>query len=43
MYTVRRVNYHDISRKQINAFAKLYSHDVRAAQPRNGRVVKETR
>ncbi len=27
----------------IEAFAKLYPHDVRALQPLNGRVVKESR
>jgi carbonic anhydrase len=32
----------DISAKQINAFAKLYPHDVRPLQPLNGRVVKES-
>jgi carbonic anhydrase len=32
-----------ISAQQIEAFAKLYPHDVRAVQPLNGRVVKETR
>jgi carbonic anhydrase len=33
----------EISAQQIEAFAKLYPHDVRAVQPLNGRVVKETR
>jgi carbonic anhydrase len=33
----------DISPKQIDAFAKLYPHDVRPPQPLNGRVVKESR
>jgi carbonic anhydrase len=33
----------DVSAEQINAFAKLYPHDVRPVQPRNGRVVKESR
>ena len=33
----------EISAQQIAAFAKLYPHDVRAVQPLNGRVVKETR
>jgi carbonic anhydrase len=33
----------EISAQQIEAFAKLYPHDVRAVQPRNGRVVNETR
>jgi carbonic anhydrase len=33
----------DISAEQINAFAKLYPHDVRPVQPLNGRVVKESR
>jgi carbonic anhydrase len=33
----------EISAQQIQAFAKLYPHDVRAVQPLNGRVVKETR
>lgn len=32
-----------VSAAQIKAFAKLYPHDVRAAQPLNGRIVKETR
>ena len=32
----------DISAKQINAFARLYPHDVRPIQPLNGRVVKES-
>jgi len=32
----------EISAKQINAFAKLYPHDVRPLQPLNGRVVKES-
>jgi carbonic anhydrase len=31
----------DISSEQINAFAKLYPHDVRPIQPLNGRVVRE--
>ncbi len=33
----------EISAKQIDAFAKLYPHDVRPVQPLNGRVVKESR
>jgi carbonic anhydrase len=33
----------EISTEQINAFAKLYPHDVRPVQPFNGRVVKESR
>ncbi len=33
----------DISAEQINAFAKLYPHDVRPLQPLNGRAVKQTR
>jgi carbonic anhydrase len=33
----------EISVEQINAFAKLYPHDVRPIQPLNGRVVKEFR
>ncbi len=33
----------DISPEQIDAFAKLYPHDVRPVQPLNGRVVKESR
>ncbi|MGH9736425.1 MAG: carbonic anhydrase [Candidatus Acidiferrales bacterium] len=33
----------EISRDQINAFAKLYPHDVRPPQPLNGRVVLESR
>jgi carbonic anhydrase len=32
----------DISAKQIEAFAKLYPHNVRPLQPLNGRVVKES-
>ncbi len=32
----------DMSAEQINAFAKLYPHDVRPVQPLNGRVVKES-
>ena len=32
----------EISLEQINAFAKLYPHDVRPIQPLNGRVVRET-
>jgi carbonic anhydrase len=32
----------DISAEEINAFAKLYPHDVRPLQPLNGRVVKES-
>ena len=32
----------EISAAQINAFAKLYPHDVRPIQPLNGRVVKES-
>jgi len=32
-----------VSAEQINAFAKLYPHDVRPVQPLNGRVVKESR
>jgi carbonic anhydrase len=31
----------DISREEIDAFAKLYPHDVRPLQPLNGRIVKE--
>ena len=33
----------DISAEEINAFARLYPHDVRPIQPPNGRVVKESR
>jgi carbonic anhydrase len=33
----------EISAEQIDAFAKLYPHDVRPLQPLNGRVVKESR
>jgi carbonic anhydrase len=33
----------EISTQQIEAFAKLYPHDVRPLQPLNGRIVKETR
>lgn len=32
-----------ISRAQIEAFAKLYLHDVRPVQPLNGRVVEESK
>lgn len=32
----------DISAKQINAFAKLYPHDVRPVQPLYGRVIQES-
>jgi carbonic anhydrase len=32
----------EISPEEINAFAKLYPHDVRPIQPLNGRVVKES-
>jgi carbonic anhydrase len=32
----------DISAEAINAFARLYPHDVRPPQPLNGRVVKES-
>jgi carbonic anhydrase len=32
----------EISAEEINAFAKLYPHDVRPLQPLNGRVVKES-
>ncbi|HEY6291205.1 MAG TPA: carbonic anhydrase family protein [Terriglobia bacterium] len=32
----------DISAEQINAFARLYPHDVRPVQPLNGRVVRES-
>jgi carbonic anhydrase len=32
----------EISAEQIDAFAKLYQHDVRPLQPLNGRVVKES-
>lgn len=32
----------EISTDQINAFAKLYPHDVRPVQPLNGRVVRES-
>jgi carbonic anhydrase len=33
----------ELSREQIDAFAKLYPHDVRPLQPVNGRVVKESK
>jgi carbonic anhydrase len=33
----------EVSSEEINAFAKLYPHDVRPPQPLNGRVVKESR
>jgi carbonic anhydrase len=32
----------EISAAQVDAFAKLYSHDVRPLQPLNGRIVKES-
>ncbi|HUE03312.1 MAG TPA: carbonic anhydrase family protein [Bryobacteraceae bacterium] len=32
----------EISPEEINAFARLYPHDVRPIQPLNGRVVKES-
>ena len=32
----------NISAEQVDAFAKLYPHDVRPVQPLNGRVVKES-
>ncbi|MGA8030337.1 MAG: carbonic anhydrase family protein [Bryobacteraceae bacterium] len=32
----------EISSEEINAFAKVYPHDVRPVQPLNGRVVKES-
>jgi carbonic anhydrase len=32
----------DISAEEIDAFAKLYPHDVRPPQPLNGRVVKQS-
>jgi carbonic anhydrase len=32
----------EISQEQINAFAKLYPHDVRPIQPLHGRIVKES-
>lgn len=33
----------EISSEQINAFARVYPHDVRPPQPLNGRVVEESR
>jgi carbonic anhydrase len=33
----------EISMEQVNAFAKLYPHDVRPTQPLNGRSVQESR
>jgi len=33
----------DVSREQIEAFAKLFPHDVRPTQPLNGRIVEESR
>jgi carbonic anhydrase len=33
----------EISTEQIDAFAKLYPHDVRPVQPLNGRAVKESK
>ena len=33
---------HRLDTAQIKAFAKLYPRDVRAAQPLNGRIVKES-
>jgi carbonic anhydrase len=32
----------EVSAEEINAFAKLYPHDVRPIQPLNGRIVKES-
>jgi carbonic anhydrase len=32
----------EISAEQVDAFAKLYQHDVRPVQPLNGRTVKES-
>ena len=32
----------EISAAQINAFAKLYPHDVRPPQPLDNRIVEET-
>jgi carbonic anhydrase len=32
----------EVSRAQIDAFARLYPHDVRPIQPRNGRAVQES-
>jgi carbonic anhydrase len=32
----------DVSAQEINAFAKLYPHNVRPLQPLNGRVVMES-
>jgi carbonic anhydrase len=32
----------DVSQKQIDAFARLFPHDVRPPQPLNGRVVRES-
>jgi carbonic anhydrase len=32
----------EVSPKEINAFAKLYPHDVRPVQPLNGRIVDES-
>jgi carbonic anhydrase len=32
----------EISAEEINAFARLYPHDVRPIQPLTGRVVKES-
>ncbi len=33
----------DVSAEQVQAFARLYPHDVRPLQPLNGRTVKESR
>jgi carbonic anhydrase len=33
----------EVSQKQIDEFAQLFPHDVRPAQPLNGRIVRETR
>ena len=35
-------NPREISAEQINAFARLYPHDVRPPQPLNGRIVEES-
>ena len=32
----------EVSAEQIQAYARLYPHDVRPLQPLNGRVVKES-
>jgi carbonic anhydrase len=32
----------EVSRAQVDAFARLYSHDIRPLQPLNGRVIQQS-